>query len=307
MAPKVSVFFIIDGPKLQAQAHLLICSMLDHLVGHCQIYAYHRQGAVFSQSLTRLIEKAGIILREIPGLTPDPWVTPYPIGNKLLAAADEREGEISVFLDTDTVLTTSIDFAAELGDSVVGAVLSDYRTAIKKTKGWHEIYRLMGVEMSPDRPGTLKHPEMDYPPYFNGGMVIFRNHIVGHRVSVGRRWLELSLAFEAQLPDPELHVNVDQITLSALGKSFGEFTKILPQRLNFNVMGWGVPDGRAADVIHYHILGRIWGRDEIAFPIIASLERHLEGGFEFFVAEYKKHLGARRITEARQRWLATQA
>lgn len=137
----INVFFVIDGHKLEAQAHFLAASILDHMMQGCGFIAYVRPGAIIPRSLARLLDEANVAVREIPGLTPDPWSRPYPIGNKLLAAADCRGEGVSVFIDTDVVFCDTVDFAPFLKDCPVGAVLSDYKLGgVRDSAGWQKIF-----------------------------------------------------------------------------------------------------------------------------------------------------------------------
>lgn len=288
----INLFFIVDGKKLQAQAYFLATSILEHMAGKCRYLAYVRPGTRLPASLEELFEKAEISVKEIPGGDPDPWHKPYPIGNKLLAAADDRGGDMSVFLDTDTFFCASVDFREELKNGTVGAVLSDYRCgALPDSGAWGKVYDFMGVDMPKERPGTLRRPNLDYPPYFNAGMVIFRERIEGHDLRVGEEWLRMSLEMDREMELGDWHLNIDQITLSGLGARFGDPTRIMSQKLNYNIMGWGGPSDGGCAIVHYHVFGRIWKYPLLGRPLLDALRKHLgEQAFDAFVSEYRDHL-----------------
>ncbi|WP_434289285.1 hypothetical protein [Celeribacter sp. SCSIO 80788] len=272
----ISVFFVVDGPKLETQAHFLAASILQHMAGRCRFYAYVRPGTELPETLMRLFEKAGIALRSIPAPEGRDWRKPYPIGNKLLAAADEREGEIAVFLDTDVVFCGPVDFEAALGDATVAAVLSDFLTsAVPTAQDWEPLYAQMGVPMPLERPGTLRRPNLDYPPYFNAGVVLFRERTQDGNIHVGREWLDMTLDLDHQVAFAAQRDNLDQITLSALGARCGTPTKILPQRYNYNIMGWGDPEPGSCDIAHYHLIGRLWKSPTVGTPTLRALHEHM--------------------------------
>lgn len=294
------VFFIIDGDKLQAQAHFLAASIIDHKSAVDRYFAYIRPGVDLPASLRGLLDKANIELRDIPRLSPDPWSAPYPIGNKLLAAADNRGGEVSVFLDTDTIFCGAVDFEAELGEAKVGAVLSDYRAGgLSNSAAWVDIYEFLGIDMPSERPGTLRRPHMDYPPYFNAGMVILRERSANKDLCLGKEWLKVSLALDNEFDVAARGIsraNIDQIALSALGSRVGAPTKSMPQKLNYNVMAWGGPPvGTDCAIAHYHVFGRLWKAGRVGQVALSSLRKHLgQVAFAGFVNEYRTHLYWRR-------------
>ncbi|SDE44033.1 hypothetical protein SAMN05421538_106242 [Paracoccus isoporae] len=290
------LFFIVDGPKLTAQAHLLTASILTHMAGTCRVFAYSRREDPLPETLQLLFEKARVTRRVIPGLDPDPWSRPYPIGNKILAMGDDRGGEISVFLDTDTVFHAPVDFIATLGPADMAAVLSDYRAALPDSAAWQPIYDHFKTPMPQDRPGTLKRPGMDYPPYFNAGMIICRNRPAGLAASFGQAWLEMALSLDHGFRVDELHENIDQITLSVLGARDEVASVTLSNRLNYNVMGWGAPVPGGCAIAHYHVFGKLWRLPSVGGPVIAALQEHLGAdGFRSFLEEFGPLMQRRKL------------
>lgn len=290
-----NVFFIIDGQKLEAQAHFLVASILDHMMEGCRVLAYVRPDAVLPPSLAGLLEKANVEVRKIPGLYPDPWARPYVIGNKLLAAADEREGEVAAFIDTDTIFCTTVDFSSLLQDAAVGAVLSDYKLqGVRNSKQWQTIFDFLDAEMPSARAAPFKRPTADYPPYFNAGMVVFKERVPHHDRRVGEEWLRMSLDFDHRFDPLQRGIprgKIDQVTLAALGPKLKYATRILPQRFNFNVMGWGAPPEGQCAIAHYHVLDRLWKAPSVGRPVLLSLKNHLGAdGFGRFVDDYQPHL-----------------
>lgn len=306
MAPsdEIDVFFIVDGDKLVAQAHLLVCSILEHMHGRCNFIAYSRADAthLVPDSLKRLFDRAGIATRTIPGTepgVPDPWRRRYPIGNKLLAAADERPGRLSVFIDTDVVFCAPVDFAAELGNGIVGAVLSDYRTGfLPDDRAWQGVYDFFGQSSPDDRPGTLRRPNLSYPPYFNAGVVVLQNRVHGYDHSVGRRWLDMGLEYDRGSGVPKTPANLDQITLSLLGGSFGDPTRTLPHALNYNIAGWGDAVPEKCRIAHYHRIGKIWQARLVGRQLLASVRRFMpQSDIDDFRKTYGAHLRWRRAAQ----------
>ena len=66
----------------------------------------------------------------------------------MLAKAQRRECDISVYLDTDMVLRQPVDFAGELGDGEVLACTADYIFGPLSTpEAWTNIYTYFGMDL----------------------------------------------------------------------------------------------------------------------------------------------------------------
>jgi hypothetical protein len=277
MSESITVFFVIDGEKLVGQAYLLASSFKRYRDPNWKIIAYVRADSdgVLPASLMRLFDEVGIEVHNIPGTehgSASPWKNEYPIGNKILAASAFRETEISVFLDTDIMLFERVDFAKLLGRSKIAAVLSDYRA---RGVNWQEIYSFFKTEIPRDRPGVLRRPGLPYPPYFNAGVIIFRECLdnSGHRF--GTEWLRLSKELEAHVGRDWPRKFIDQVTLPVLGYQMGSPCAVLPQKFNFNIQAWGAPNGKPFSIIHYHDIEYLWRNQQIGSGAIDMLRAAL--------------------------------
>lgn len=272
MATSTSLFFIVDGPKLIGQAHFLAASLLRHRDPDWTIIAYHRADAPdpLPASLLWLFDAAGIEPRPIPGTAPGDtpvWHAPYPIGNKILAAAAPRDTAVSVFLDTDVLLNERIDFAELLGDGRIAAGYSDYRTDVD----WQAVYDHFGQPMPDARPGVLKRPNIPYPPYFNAGVIAFDDRRDARGVHFGEAWLRAARSLENDAPFPLTRNMIDQITLPPLGAQLDSPVRPLAQRYNYNLQGWGAEHLDQAAITHYHQFNVLWSHPEAARPMLETL------------------------------------
>ncbi|NCM97295.1 MAG: hypothetical protein GW948_08370, partial [Rhodobacterales bacterium] len=91
-----TIFFIVDGRGLEAQATLLAATLWQHNAAHYPLLAYlpERHVGAVSTPARALFDRCGVTLRPLPP-APRDWHRPYPHGNKLLAAADRRAGDWS--------------------------------------------------------------------------------------------------------------------------------------------------------------------------------------------------------------------
>ena len=125
----VTVFFIIDGLKLEAQAGFLAASLVRYMSNSVHVIAYHREESPPSPLICDILKKAGIALCSIKGTNVNDanhWSEAWPIGNKILAAREPRESDISVFIDTDIIFQKPINFAGEMGNAPLMAMIADF-------------------------------------------------------------------------------------------------------------------------------------------------------------------------------------
>lgn len=265
MAQRASteVFFVIDGFRLEAQACLLAPSLKRHLMAHQRGVAYVREDYVgqMTDFTGDVLAASDVELRVIPGTKGGhrPWLSPYPHGNKILAAALPRDCDVSVFLDTDTVLTRPVDFKAQLGDALIAACVSDYASPSNEHEDWEAFYSAFNLPLPQERVQLNGGRRLTSLPYFNAGVIVFRERTSdGVPLGVGRDWLGTALHFEREVTRPHERTFVDQFTLPILGYLRQMPVKPLDQHMNFNIQGFGNGEGQRQSVAHYHRIGALW-------------------------------------------------
>ena len=261
---KTEIFFIVDGARLEAQACLLAPSLKKHLTKNQRAVAYVREeyhGKLDPLTLD-ILSASDVEIRDIPNTSDGyaPWAAPYPHGNKILAAACPRDCDISVFLDTDTVLSAPVDFAGELGDALIAACVSDYAATAEGDTDWTAFYAAFDLPAPIDRVQYNGGRRIISYPYFNAGMIVFRERTDdGQPTHIGRDWLDTALRFEREVEREYSRANIDQLTLPILGYLREAPVKPLPQHMNFNIESFGEDDGARQSVVHYHRIGVLWG------------------------------------------------
>ena len=98
----VSIFFILDGPKLEAQAILLATTLRFFNSNRYQIIAYASQEAWanIQRIIFRVMKVCDVEIRPLDSIRVGGRTAfngHYPHGNKILAAAAPRSSDISVF------------------------------------------------------------------------------------------------------------------------------------------------------------------------------------------------------------------
>lgn len=275
-APKsTEVFFIVDGERLEAQACLLAPSLKRHLTADQRALAYVREDSAPICTFTRdVLFASSVEVRTIPGTnnTHAPWAAPYPHGNKILAAACPRECDVSVFIDTDMVLAEPADFAAQLGEEVIAACVSDYKSQAGEDEDWDHYYGVFDMQTPPERVQFNGGRKLVSPPYYNGGMVVFREQSAdGTPCNVGQDWLDAAVMFEARVTRDYSRPNIDQFSLPIMAYKRGTPVKALEQRMNFNIESFGQGEGQRQTIAHYHRIGILWAHQHHGRQAIEDL------------------------------------
>ncbi len=295
------VFFVVDGATLEAQACILAPSLKRNLRPNQRAIAYVRQDYrpnLHAMTLETLAA-CHIEIRDIPGTngTHAPWMAPYPQGNKILAAAAPRDCDVSVFLDTDTVLIESLDFAAELGDAMMAACVSDYLSAAGSEEDWAEYYATFDLPMPTERVQLVAGRRLTSLPYFNAGVILFRERLHdGLPTHIGRDWLENALKFEREIKTGYNRANIDQFTLPILGYLRGTPVKQLGQHMNFNIQAHGEAPGERQSIIHYHRLGVLWAHGHAGRVALENLaEDRGQAVLEQYIDAFGSHVKRKRM------------
>ncbi|MEX3015699.1 hypothetical protein [Gymnodinialimonas hymeniacidonis] len=260
---KTEVFFIVDGLRLEAQACLLAPSMKENLTPDQTGVAYVREDycSELNDMTSEILDECEIEVRCIPNTDGghEPWGAPYPHGNKILAAAAPRDCDVSVFIDTDTILAAPVDFEGELGDALIAACVSDYAASAGSDEDWAAYYAAFGMEPTTDRVQYNAGRRITSFPYYNAGVILFRERDEdGKPTGIGESWLEAALQFEREVKRDYSRPNIDQFTLPILGYLRGAPVKSLPQHMNFNIQSFGQGEGQRQSIVHYHRLGILW-------------------------------------------------
>lgn len=301
-SPKsTDVFFIVDGNRLEAQACLLAPSLKRHLSRSQRSMAYVRQDYIDQMlPFTRdVLSASGVEIREIPGTDGNhaPWAAPYPQGNKILAASIPRDCDVSVFLDTDMVMAEPVSFSRLLGKAEIGAVVSDYQASANLDEDWAHFYGIYGLDVPSERVQMLAGRQLMSMPYYNGGMVVFRERDAKDQpTGIGTDWLDVAVQFERDVIRDYGRSNIDQFTLPILGYRRGSPVKALDQRLNFNIEAHGLGAGQRQTIAHYHRLGVLWKHAPHARAALAGLvDVTDETGPDQFLEHFGEHAKRKRM------------
>ncbi|MEM9974221.1 MAG: hypothetical protein AAF771_08580 [Pseudomonadota bacterium] len=296
--PRTCVFFVVDGRKLEAQACMLAASLKRHLAGSVDVIAYRRADYRVSDFTQSLLQSCEIELRHMAGTGPGSpaiWSRDWPVGNKLLAKAEPRDCDISVYLDTDMLLRAPVDFAAELGEAEVLACVADYIFGPLDTPdAWRKLYSHFGLDLPEERVTLLAGRKLELPPYFNGGFAIFREAPIGEgRERFGAAWLRDCLEIDAAEGFEDEREGLDQTLYPVTIRRLGARLALGRQALNFNVQAHGAAPGSDIAIAHYHNFATIFRRNpQLGYEAIDNIiETFGETQARAFIEEFRSELG----------------
>jgi hypothetical protein len=251
MTADLSLFFVIDGPRLEVQSLLLAASLRHHnpqarLIGY--ISAETRANL---REVSRAVYAAtGVDLRDLPG-PGTLWARPYPHGNKLIAAAEPRKAAVSVFLDTDMVAVGPLDPADLPGPGEVCVVPEGVASWGAKGDRWERAYAFFGLPLPTERVTLIRHGR-SFVPYFNAGFVAFRENDPGPGQSFGRLWRDTASAFDYGCQIANKRPWLDQITMPLAMARHGLRYRVIDAANNLTISNRLPVDGMAPKILHYH-------------------------------------------------------
>lgn len=252
----LGLFFVADGLRLEKQSWLLAASLHTAHAGDARIrqFAYvsdaHRPEI---RDMTHaMFDVCGVELRALP--KPPQWNKPYPHGNKIVAACDDRGTTHSIFLDTDMACTRSLAQFMDLAPDTIAAAPEGRPTWGDRNDRWTRAYAHFDMPVPTERVRLLRGGRVEYPPYFNAGFVAFPE---AAHPDDGRRfadhWRDTALDFDRGCKIANKRPWLDQISLPLTVKRFGYKVRVLDEMHNYSLSHRGdyatTPD---AVILHYH-------------------------------------------------------
>ena len=278
----LTVFFMVEPGPLEAQAHLLVASLMVHcrdlftMVGFCR----HDRIDDLHPETHSFLALNGVALRSIENTFEDG----YPAGNKLIAASAVQADGWAVFMDTDMCLVRDTSFMSV-------AVADRPAVCLDSVTGWahndgdyQAVANALGFAQFPPKQrlwgGTTAHPT------YNAGLLLFPPAARGGK-DFGQRWLENALIIDAAEEVGHKRPWLDTI---ALAGSIAKERHFRPLPLEWNCTT------RMADaqtrILHYHGLRQIrgYGWTERVSAILAASPSPYDS-FQAFMHAHKVDMG----------------
>lgn len=250
--PDIAFLFVVEGARLEAQSLLLASSLRRHHPG-AMIIGYRPQTAEQPPSAVQAMFRAvGGLLSPLPsaqGL----WRGAYPHGNKIIALAQPRDAAISVFLDTDMVMTAPLDANDLPRHGEIAVVPEGIQSWGKEEGRWERVYAHFGLEMPEERIRLLRGARRRSPPYFNAGFVAQRETDRVDGMTFGQLWSDTASRIDHEVGVGNKRPWLDQIALPVAMRRFGLRARIIDEAANFSISnGRALPDPFSPKILHYH-------------------------------------------------------
>lgn len=256
MAPKLTVYFIVEPPEYQVMACYLSASLRENfgdtvaLVGYCPA---HKIDLVHPE-VKAALAKMNCDLRTME--TEGRFDPPYPHGNKILATLEPRETEFSCFMDSDILALRPNAVENIIKDGCVSLTPAASMGWAKQSI-WPSIYAAAGMEMPTERIRLMKQKKGNgRMPYFSSGLFSFPEQ---YRTIDGKSfpqvWMEVAQTLDANPDLPAKRPYLDQMSLPLAIQKAGLTWNLLPDVQHFilggKARGEPLPTDREIFTVHY--------------------------------------------------------
>lgn len=248
-----AVIFVLEGEHLEAQAALLAPTLSAHLDETYQKIAYVPEYYIpkIDGLIRHLFDIVNVKIEPLPTQNTS-WRIPYPHGNKILACAAKRNSKVTVFLDTDTVLMRPPQFSKLVDEVTVGVVPEGTPTWGRQENRWARAYDFFELPLPTERVQLVRRGRIEYLPYFNAGMVAFKDGPLLEGKNFGQLWLETALEFDHKAPIGGKRPWLDQITLPLTLNRFNIPYCVADDSYNFSISDRDYEPDHNPRVVHYH-------------------------------------------------------
>lgn len=263
--------YVIDPPALTIEAILLSASVRRHMPDIDVIaYCPEEKANDLPPQLREYLEATNTRLELMP--TEGVFSPHYKQGNKLIACAQPRPHDFTIFLDTDTVIWQNFDLSEMLESATICAAPEGRYTWGKTAGHWEQAYSVFGLTVPEERVQLARTGVMS-PPYFNAGVVSFPNAPVSGFKSFAECWLETARELDRPENDiPSRRPWLDQIALPVAIARAGLSFRALDNRFNLSLTHKNVTpemperkrlqfqaeidklDAVDARILHYHVV-----------------------------------------------------
>lgn len=249
--PRLTFFYIVEPPDYQILACTLLASIRTQFgpevkaVGYCPA---HRMEELHP-AVIRAHEIMGAELRAMR--TEGMWDTPYPHGNKIVAALQSRDSEVSAFVDSDVLFLQ----ANEADNLVKPGHVSCSAAASMTWAGqeiWDTIYGAFGMKVPAERMHLMRRSPEPVVPYFSSGLVVFPEDGATRFPDV---WYDTARTVDRIDSLDMRRPYLDQMSLPVSILRAGLGWNVLPEEQHFilggKLRGAPLPEDREIFTVHY--------------------------------------------------------
>ena len=249
--PTLTFAYIVEPPEYQLMACKLLASIRCQFGEDVAAIGYCPEDKI--NDLDPIVLRAHEIMKgEIrPMKTADRWDTPYPHGNKILAALEPRDSEFSAFVDSDVLFLrpNSPDALCREGHVSCSAAASMRWTG---DEIWDLVWPTFGLDVPSERLPLMRERQGDRVPYFSAGLVVFPENGPNRFPDV---WYETARQLDRVESLPNRRPYLDQLSLPVSIKRARMDWNILPEEQHYilggRLRGKPLPTDREIFTVHY--------------------------------------------------------
>lgn len=251
--PRLTFTYIVEPPEYDILACSLLASIRTHFPKTVACIGYvpeHRMDEVHP-SVFKAHEIMGAEIR--PMKTEGVWDTPYPHGNKIIAAMQPRDSQYSAFVDSDVLFLreNSISNIAKAGHVSCSMAAS---MVWAEQSIWDDIYGAFDMPIPEERMTLMRRTRTPVIPYFSAGFVVFPEK----ETQNGRFpdvWYETARKIDTIETLEKRRPYLDQMSLPLAIKRAGLNWNVLPEEHHYilggMMRGKPLPKDRDIYTIHY--------------------------------------------------------
>ncbi|WP_422074380.1 hypothetical protein [Tranquillimonas rosea] len=251
----LTFFYIVEPPDYQILACTLLASIRTHFgrdvaaVGYCPEHRW--------DDLHPAVFKAHAMMgAEIrPVRTEGMWDTPYPHGNKIIAAMQPRDSAWSAFVDSDVLFIRENAPAAITKPGHVSCSVAESMVWADQDL-WPPIYAALDLPLPEERIEYMRRPVGPVLPYFSSGLVTFEE---GGPTPFPEVWYDTARRVDRIEGLDNTRPYLDQMSLPAAILRSQRRWNILPEEQHYILGGrirkQPLPQDRAIHTLHYRNRG----------------------------------------------------
>ncbi|KAF0676805.1 hypothetical protein [Profundibacterium mesophilum] len=283
--PELTFAYIVEPPDYEILACTLLASIRSHFdpgqvaaIGYCPAH--------LMDDLHPAVLKAHAMMgAEIrPMVTEGMWDSPYPHGNKIIAAMQPRDSRFSAFVDSDVLfLRDNSPGTLARTDHVSCSMAASMTWAGQEI--WEPIYGALGMKVPPERMHLMRRSAEPVAPYFSAGLVVFPEK-GGTAGRFGDIWYDTARRIDRIERLEHRRPYLDQMSLPAAILRAGLRWNVLPEEQHYilggKLRGQPFPRDRGISTVHYrklqilrevglHKIARGMLQDQIGVPFVRRL------------------------------------
>lgn len=251
--PELTFAYIAEPPEYQFMGCMLLASIRQQFPASVKAIGYcpeHRM-AELHPAVLRAHEIMGGEIR--PMRTEGMWDSPYPHGNKIIAAMQPRDSRFSAFVDSDVLFLRKNSPANLCRDGHVSCSVAASMVWAEQSI-WDPIYGAFDMPVPQERIRLMRRSSKEVVPYFSAGLVVFPEE-AGPGGRFPDVWYETARRIDRIESLPKRRPYLDQMSLPVAIRRSGLHWNMLPEEQHFilggRIRGQPLPEDREIFTVHY--------------------------------------------------------